>query len=99
MEKIYKEISEEEIEKELECFKKPILYTCNRENQHFCIYYEGKYCVRCIPLEKGIVRLESNLIATIIPRITMISIVSKYIKSVEPDMEFPPKIILNLKER
>ena len=40
-----------------------------------------------------------NLIATIIPRITMISIVSRYIKNVEKDMAFPPKIILNLKER
>ena len=40
-----------------------------------------------------------NLIATIIPRITMISIVSKYIKDVKEDMDFPPKIIINLKER
>ena len=57
---MYKLISEEEIKKELESFKKPVLYTCNRECQHFCVYYEGKYCIRCIPLEKGERQLESD---------------------------------------
>lgn len=53
---------------------------------------------KIIPNQKVIeIREGSNLIATIIPRITMISIVSKYIKNVEKDMDFPPKIILNLK--
>lgn len=55
---------------------------------------------KIIPNQKVIeIREGRNLIATIIPRITMISIVSKYIKNVEKDMDFPPKIILNLKER
>lgn len=57
---IYKEINEEDIEEEINNFKKIQLYTCNRECQHFCIYYEEKNCVRCIPLEKGVVRLEVN---------------------------------------
>lgn len=55
---------------------------------------------KIIPNQKVIEIIEgNNLIATIIPRITMISIVSKYIKNVEKDMAFPPKIILNLKKR
>lgn len=55
---------------------------------------------KIIPNQKVIEISEgNNLIATIIPRITMISIVSKYIKNVEEDMGFPPKIILNLKKR
>lgn len=58
---IYKEISEDEVMKELEGLKKTNLYICNREYQHFCIYYKGKYCLRCIPLEKGVVQLENNL--------------------------------------
>jgi len=41
----------------------------------------------------------NNLIATIIPRTTNISIVSKYIEDVESDLTFPPKITINLKER
>jgi len=53
---------------------------------------------KIIPNQKVIeIREGRNLIATIIPRITMISIVSKYIKNVEKDMDFPPKIIFNLK--
>jgi len=53
-----------------------------------------------IPNQKVIEILEGNhLIATIIPRITMISIVSKFIKNVEEDMRFPPKITINLVER
>lgn len=54
-----------------------------------------------IPNQKVIEILEeSGLIATIIPRITTISIVSKYIIDVNSDMEeFPPKIIISLKER
>ncbi len=55
---MYKKISKEKIEKELKCFKKLSLYVCNKEYQHFCIYYEGKYCIRCIPLEKGDVLLQ-----------------------------------------
>ncbi len=55
---------------------------------------------KIIPNQKVIEKREgNNLIATVIPRITMISIVSKYIENVEKDMDFPPKIILNLKER
>ena len=60
MSKIYKEISEEEIEKEMNNFKKVQLYTCNRGIQDFCIYYKGTYCIKCIPLEKGDVRLQSK---------------------------------------
>ena len=55
---------------------------------------------KIIPNQKIIQITEKNqLIATIIPRITMISIVSKYIKNVIPDMRFPPKININLIER
>jgi len=55
---------------------------------------------KIIPNQKVIEIFEgNNLIATIIPRITMISIISKYIKNVEEDMDYPSKIILNLKER
>lgn len=54
-----------------------------------------------IPNQKVIEILEgNNLIATIIPRITTISIVSKYIKDVNSDIkEFPPKVILYLRKR
>lgn len=41
----------------------------------------------------------SILIATIIPRITTISIVSKFIENIISDIDFPPKIIINLKKR
>jgi len=55
---------------------------------------------KIIPNQKIIQITEENqLIATIIPRITMISIISKYIKNVIPDMRFPPKININLIER
>jgi len=57
---MYQKISETKIKEELKSFKKLNLYTCNKEYQHFCIYYEGKYCVRCIPLEKGVVQLQSK---------------------------------------
>ncbi|KKN18349.1 hypothetical protein LCGC14_0956690 [marine sediment metagenome] len=57
--KFYKTISEEEIKKELEHVKKINLYECNEEYQHFCIYYKGKWCTRCIPLEKGIMKLKT----------------------------------------
>lgn len=53
-----------------------------------------------IPNQKVIELTEGDqLIATIIPRITMISIVSKYIKNIVQDTKFPPKININLKER
>ncbi len=55
---------------------------------------------KIVPNQKVIEIFEgNNLIATIIPRKTTISIVSKYIKNVEKDLAFPPKIILNLKKR
>lgn len=52
------------------------------------------------PNQKVIEILENNkLIATIIPRNETIKIISKYIKNVESDMEeYPPTIIINLKE-
>lgn len=41
----------------------------------------------------------NNLIATIIPRDKVISIVSKYIENVETDLiEYPPTITISLKE-
>jgi len=53
-----------------------------------------------IPNQKVIEIVEGNhLIATIIPRITMISIVSKFIKDVKLDLKFPPKIMINLVKR
>ncbi len=55
---------------------------------------------KIIPHQKVIEIFEGGrLIATIIPRMTMISIVSKYIKDVNSDLHFPPEIIINLKER
>lgn len=56
--KMYRPINEKEIEKELKAFKKIILYDCNKECQDFCGYYEEKYCIRCIPFEKGYVQLQ-----------------------------------------
>ena len=57
---MYRQINEKEIEKELKSFKKISLYTCDKECQDSCIHYEGKYCIRCIPLEKGYGRLQTK---------------------------------------
>jgi len=57
---MYRTISEKEIENELKSFKKIVLYECDKECQDSCIYYENKFCIRCIPLEKGCVRLQTK---------------------------------------
>ena len=58
--KMYRPINEKEIEEELKFFKKIPLYECNKECQDSCIYYKGKYCTRCIPFERGYVKLQTN---------------------------------------
>ena len=53
-----------------------------------------------IPNQKVIEILEGdNLIAAIVPKMTTISIISEYIKDVVENTDFPPAIIINLKER